>query len=160
MRTFKYLYLKLFRTNDTPQRTACGFGIGIFLGIMPGLGPLAGLIAASLFRVNKAAAVVGALLTNTWTSLLTAILSIKIGAGIMHLNWQELYSQWRNLLSDFHWRSLLQSSFLEILIPVLVGYLVIAAIFGLTAYLIIFLILSAKKAAKKVKTKASSGKTE
>lgn len=83
LRTFKYLYLKLFRTNDTPQRIAFGLGIGVFLGIMPGAGPLAALIAATFLRANRAAAIAGAFLTNTWTSFLIFILSVKVGAGII-----------------------------------------------------------------------------
>ncbi|MCX5707716.1 MAG: DUF2062 domain-containing protein [Candidatus Omnitrophica bacterium] len=147
-RTLKYLYLKLFRTHDTPQRIALGLGIGVFLGILPGAGPIAALIGASIFRANRAAAVAGALLTNTWTSLLTIVLSIKVGAGIMHLNWHDLYNQWQILLKDFHWKSLLQLSFLKIVFPVLVGYLIISAILGITTYLISLLILQLRKSKK------------
>jgi uncharacterized protein (DUF2062 family) len=32
-RFFKFLYLKLFRINDSPQRIALGFGAGAFMGI-------------------------------------------------------------------------------------------------------------------------------
>jgi uncharacterized protein (DUF2062 family) len=144
LRTFKYLYLKLFRTNDTPQRIALGLGIGVFLGVLPGAGPLAALIGATIFRANRAAAVIGALLTNTWTSILTIILSIKVGAVIMNLNWHDLYNQWQVLLKDFHWKSLLQLSFLKIFFPVLIGYLLISAALGLTVYLLSLLILKTK----------------
>jgi len=148
LRTFKYLYLKLFRTHDTPQRIAFGLGIGVFLGILPGVGPLAGFIAATLLRANKAAAVLGALLTNTWTSLLTIVLAIKIGAAIKGLNWHDLFNQWQILLKDFHWKYLFRSTFLEILLPVLIGYLVIAFILGLSVYLISLLILRGRKKLK------------
>ncbi|MFH1397166.1 MAG: DUF2062 domain-containing protein [Candidatus Omnitrophota bacterium] len=136
--------MKIFRTNDTPQRIACGLGIGVFLGIMPGLGALAALIIASLLRVNKAAAILGALLTNTWTSLLTIFLSIKIGAVIMSLNWRDLYNQWYFLIKNFHWKALFQPTFLKIIFPVLIGYLVIAIVLGLVAHLITILILFLK----------------
>ena len=149
LRTFKYLYLKLFRTNDTPQRIAFGLGIGVFLGILPGTGPLAALIAASFLRANRAAAVSGALLTNTWTSLLTIVLSIKIGAAIMNLEWHDLYNQWQILLKNFHWKSLLQLSFLKIVLPVLIGYLLISAILGLATYLVSLLILQLRKSENK-----------
>jgi uncharacterized protein (DUF2062 family) len=149
-RTLKYLYLKLFRTNDTPQRIALGLGIGVFLGILPGAGPLASLIAATLLRANKAAAVLGALLTNTWTSLLTIVLAIKIGAAIKGLYWHDLYNQWQILLKDFHWKYLFRSSFLEILMPVLIGYLVISFVFGLLVYLSSLLILRGRKKLKKI----------
>jgi uncharacterized protein (DUF2062 family) len=153
VRPLKYLYLKLFRTNDTPQKIALGLGIGVFLGILPGAGPLAAFIGASIFRVNRAAAVAGALLTNTWTSLLTIVLSIKVGAGIMRLNWHDLYNQWQILLKDFHWNSLWQLSFLKIVFPVLVGYLVISATLGIATYLLSLLILLLNRS--KIKTRGS-----
>ena len=153
LRTLKFLYLKLFRANDTPQRIAFGLGIGVFLGILPGTGPLAALIAATLLRANRASAVLGALLTNTWTSLITIILSIKIGAAIMSLSWKDLYSQWQILLKDFHWKSLFQLSFLKIIFPVLIGYLVIASVLGLAAYLTSLLILQERKKAGRTSKK-------
>jgi uncharacterized protein (DUF2062 family) len=153
LRSLKLLYLKLFRTNDSPQRIAIGLGVGVFLGILPGTGPLAALIAATFLRVNKVSAVLGALLTNTWTSLLTIILSIKVGASIMHLNWHDLYTQWQMLIKNFHWRSLFELSFLEILIPVLTGYLVISATLGLIAYFVSLTILQRRKSASKNKSK-------
>jgi uncharacterized protein (DUF2062 family) len=145
LRALKYLYLKLFRTNDTPQRIALGLGIGVFLGVLPGAGPLAALIGATIFRANRAAAVIGALFTNTWTSILTIILSIKVGAVIMHLNWHDLYNQWQVLLKNFHWNSLLQLSFLKIFFPVFIGYLLVSAGLGLTTYLISLLLLHLRK---------------
>ena len=155
LRTLKFLYLKLFRTNDTPQRIAFGLGIGVFLGILPGTGPLAALIAATLLRANRASAVLGALLTNTWTSLITIILSIKIGAAIMSLNWRSLYHQWYCLIKDFHWKSLLQLSFLKIVFPVLIGYLVIASVLGITTYFTSLLILKGRKNENKNRTNIS-----
>ena len=145
VRTFKFFYLKLFRTNDSPQRIACGLGIGVFIGILPGAGPFAALITAMLLRVNRAAAVLGALITNTWTSLITFYLAIKLGAWATSLNWKDLYSQWQIIIKNFHWKSLLKLSFLKILLPVLIGYLFIAFILGLLAYFICLMILRGKK---------------
>jgi len=144
-RTLRFLYLKLFRVNDTPQRIACGLGLGVFLGILPGTGPFAALLAAILFRVNRAAAVLGALFTNTWTSLITFLLAIKIGAAIMSLNFEDLHAQWQILFKNFHWQTLFKLSFLKIVLPVLIGYLIIAAILGLIVYSVCLLILTAKK---------------
>lgn len=146
-RTLKFFYLKLFRTNDTPQRIACGLGTGVFIGILPGAGPFAALIISMLLRVNRAAAVLGALITNTWTSLITFYLAIKIGAAVMSLDWKNLYSQWQILIKDFHWKFLFRLSFLKIALPVLIGYLFIAFILGLLAYFICLIILRGGKRA-------------
>ena len=68
-RLTRFVYAKLFAINDTPQKVAIGVGIGVFLGVFPGLGPLAALFMAFLFRVNRAGALLGSALTNTWISI-------------------------------------------------------------------------------------------
>jgi uncharacterized protein len=148
IRFLKFIYLKMFRINDTPHRVSLGFGLGVFVGILPGTGPLVALILAAVFRINKAAALLGSILTNTWLSFLTIVLSIKIGAGIMHLEWQDLHHQWQILLKDFHWKCLLQYSSLKIVLPVLLGYLVISVTLGCATYLVSLIILQLRKSKK------------
>jgi len=144
-RLLKLLYLGLFRSNDSPQKIALGLGLGVFLGIIPGTGPIAALVCAAFLRLNKAAALLGALLTNTWTSLIAIVLSIKIGAYILGLSWKTLYFQWQLLIDDFHWKLLFKVSFLKILLPVLLGYFVVAFVLGAVLYLLFLVILSWKK---------------
>jgi uncharacterized protein len=134
MRFLKSLYLRIFRINDSPQRVAIGFGLGAFMGILPGTGPLAALILAALFRVNKAAAFLGGLLTNTWLSLLTIALSIKVGAGIMGLDSREVLNTWKAVLKDFHWKQVLETRILNMILPVLTGYLIVALCLGVITY--------------------------
>jgi uncharacterized protein (DUF2062 family) len=141
LRFLKIIYIKLFRINDTPQRVAIGFGIGVFCGIVPGMGPLASLFLAMLLRVNRASALLGSLLTNTWLSIVTFFLSIKTGAVIMNVNWQDSYNNWLLFLKDFRWLNLIKLSVLKIILPVIVGYLAVAFCTGLLAYLIILVIL-------------------
>jgi uncharacterized protein len=148
IRFFKAIYLRIFRINDTPQRVALGFGLGVFVGLMPGMGPLIALILAALFKVNKAAALLGSILTNTWLSFLTILLSIKIGARIMGLEWRQVYHTWQQLLRHFHWNQLLNISILQTLLPVLTGYLILSFCLALVVYsgaLIILLILKRRR---------------
>jgi uncharacterized protein (DUF2062 family) len=142
---FKLIYVKLVKINDTPQKIAAGFGLGVFLGILPGTGPIAALLAASFLRINRAAAVTGSLLTNTWLSILTIPLSMKIGSAIMQLSWQKVYNDWRIFLKDFHWTGLFRLSSLEIILPVLLGYLVLGFILGLAAFFIILAIIKKRR---------------
>lgn len=142
---FKQIYIKLFRINDTPQKIALGFGIGVFLGIIPGTGPIAALVVASFLRINRAAAILGSLFTNTWISILTILLSIKLGSAIMRLSWQEVYNGWLILLNDFHWVDLFKLSILKIILSVLIGYFVVAFCLGFLVYFIFFLILTSIK---------------
>jgi hypothetical protein len=135
-RFFKFIYLKLFRINDTPQRIALGFGLGVFLGMLPGTGPIAALCCALLFRLNRIAALLGSVLTNTWISFVTFVPAIKIGSTVMSLDWQKVYQDWSLSFKDFHWANLFKLGALEIALPVLVGFLIISLISGLLAYIV------------------------
>jgi uncharacterized protein (DUF2062 family) len=147
LRFLKALYLRLFRIHDSPQKVAIGFGLGAFMGILPGTGPLAALILAALFRVNKAAAFLGGLLTNTWLSLLTIALSIKIGASIMGLDSTEVYNTWKTVLKDFHWKQVLETRILSLILPILTGYLIVAFCLGVITYLgaLVFLTIQRRR---------------
>ena len=145
----KVLYLRIIRMNDSPQRIAIGFGLGAFMGIIPGTGPLAALVLAAALRVNKAAAFLGGLLTNTWISFLAIIFSIKVGSALLHLNWQQVYADWQAVLKNFHWIHLLDTSILKIILPVLVGYFIIALGFGILTYLVVLAAITLFKKEKK-----------
>ena len=80
--SFKSIYDKLVGIKDSPQKIALGFGLGVFCGILPGTGPMASVVLAFVFRVNKVAALAGSLLTNTWLSLVTFVLAVKIGSMV------------------------------------------------------------------------------
>jgi len=136
LRFLKLIYLKLFRIHDTPQKIALGVGIGVFLGIIPGTGPIAAVFMAFLLRANRAAALLGSLLTNTWLSIVTFLLSIKIGSGIMRLNWQDVQRNWVQFLKGFKVITLFKLDTLKIILPMIIGYLVIGFCLGLIAYLV------------------------
>jgi len=138
---FDLLYVKLFLINDTRQRVAAGLGLGVFSGIFPGTGPIAALFLASCLRANRASALLGSLLTNTWLSIVTFLLSIKVGSVIMRVNWQEAQRAWFVFLKDFRWINLVQISALKIIFPALLGYLVIASCLGLLSYLVALIII-------------------
>lgn len=141
LRFFKAVYLKLFRVNDTPQKVALGLGIGVFTGIVPGMGPLAALFLALLFKVNRASALLGSLLTNTWLSLVTFILSVKIGSFVMQLRWHDVYDSWILFFKNFRFLDLFKISILKIMLPVFIGYCLVALFCSLVAYLITLLLL-------------------
>ncbi len=132
----RVLFEKLFLVNDSPQKIALGFGLGVFTGIFPGTGPLAAVFLALFFKANRATALFGSILTNTWISVITLLLAIKAGAFIFGIQWQDLYETWKLILSRLDWKLLLESSVIKIILPVAVGYTLIAFIFGLAAYLL------------------------
>ncbi len=142
LRFLRLAYLKLFRIHDTPQKIALGMGVGVFLGIIPGTGPIAAIFMAFLLRINRAAALLGSLLTNTWLSILTFFLSIKIGATIIGINWQTVYANWVQLLKDFRFVNLFKITTLQIALPIIIGYFVISFCLGIIAYLATLIIIT------------------
>jgi len=145
LEALKKLYIKIFRIHDTPQKIALGLGLGVFTGLVPTIGPLTALFLAFIFRANRASALLGSLLTNTWLSLLTLLLSIKVGSVIMRVEWLEVYKNWGLVLKDFHWAHLFKLSIFKIILPVIVGYLAIALCLGLLTYLAALIILNLRK---------------
>ncbi|MFA5362092.1 MAG: DUF2062 domain-containing protein [Candidatus Omnitrophota bacterium] len=139
------VFLKFIRLNDSPQRISLGFGLGVFLGILPGTGPVAALILAALFRVNRAAALLGSLLTNTWLSIATIVLSIKLGSVIMNKNWVDVYAQWQLFLSQFQWRNIREAAFLQTAASVALGYLLIGFLCAAGSYLLLLIAFTLRK---------------
>jgi len=138
---FRLLYQKLFNINDTPQRIALGAGLGVFTGIIPGTGPVAALFLAFFFRVNRVSALLGSLMTNTWLSLVTFFLSIKIGSAIYGMDWQDVYNNWILFFKDFRWMRLFKLSIFKIILPVMLGYFIVAFCLGFLVYLTTLIVL-------------------
>ncbi|HNW40058.1 MAG TPA: DUF2062 domain-containing protein [Candidatus Omnitrophota bacterium] len=136
-----FLFSKLFKINDSPEKIALGVGLGVFAGLIPGTGPAAALFLAFIFRANRAAALFGGLLTNTWLSIVTFILAIKVGSVILKMNWKIVQEQAQELLRNFGWAALFKLSFLQVLLPVILGYLIIGLILGAFSYSLTWLII-------------------
>ena len=135
-RSAEFIYRKLFLINDTPNKISLGFGLGVFTGIVPGTGPIAALFLAMLLRANRAAAVIGSALTNTWLSFVTFIAAAKIGSVILRINWSDIQADWSAFITKFSWKLLFKFSAIKLIFPVLLGYFIIALACGLAAYLV------------------------
>lgn len=146
---FISLYEKLFKINDTPQKIALGFGLGVFSGILPGTGPVAALFLAFILRVNRASAFIGCLLTNTWLSFVTFLLAIKTGSAILNISWQQVRQNWNSLFRQFSWPNLFKISVLKVIFPVILGYLIIGICLGVFTYLITLVIIIKAKQRRK-----------
>lgn len=133
-RFLRFLYLKLIKINDSPHKVAAGFAMGVFVGIMPFAGPFIALLLAFLLRVNRASALIGSFITNTWISIVLFFAAVKIGSFLFAIDGELLRLRWAALVKDFHVASLLKASVVEIILPVLAGYLAIAACLGFAAY--------------------------
>jgi uncharacterized protein (DUF2062 family) len=132
---FRSIYSKIFKINDTPQKIAIGFGVGVFLGVMPGVGPIAALFFSTLLRVNKASALLGSILTNTWLSIPVFFMAVSVGSLVAGIGYRDISGSWSVFLKDFSIAKLFQLSVYEMVFPVIIGYAVVALCIGVTAYL-------------------------
>lgn len=135
------IFSKLFKINDSPVKISLGIGLGVFAGLLPGTGPAAALFLAWVFKANRGAALLGGFLTNTWLSVVTFILAIKVGSVILRANWQSVQEQFQGLFKDFSWKVFFKFSFLEVLLPVVLGYLVIGLALGILSYFLSLLVI-------------------
>jgi uncharacterized protein (DUF2062 family) len=135
------LLKKLLRIEDTPERTALAFSIGIFLGFSPflGLHTLTGLAIAFLFKLNRVAILLGVWSNTPWWLVPYYTLATWLGMWVVRFRidsatlegmfqlgkekgfltsefWMQIASQW-GLLGSF-----------------LTGSLILALLFSLTAY--------------------------
>lgn len=140
-RSARLVYLKLFRINDSPLKIALGFGLGVFLGIMPGAGPIAALVLAFLLRVNRASALLASILFNTWLSFLILILAVKAGSLVMRKNYRDIYAKWTAIFQDFSWGKLFDTSVYDVFLPIGIGYLLISLFFAGISSTIIFMLV-------------------
>ena len=141
----KHVFSEILRINDSSQKIALGFGLGVLSGIFPGTGPLVAVFLSLIFRANYFSALLGSVLTNTWLSVVTFLLAIKVGAAIMGVNWLDARKEWSYFLHHFQWANLLKLSVLKLILPVFLGYLVIACVAGSFSYLIVLSILRLKE---------------
>ena len=138
---FKWLYIKLAKINDTPQKIALGFGLGVFLGIIPFAGPIAALVLSSFLKINRASALLGSLLTNTWISIVTFMLAVKVGSAVTGADRQSISSSWTELMTHFHWGNLFELAVLKIAFPVMAGYFIVSLALALSAYVVMFVVI-------------------
>ncbi len=141
MKPYKDLIRKLLHIEDTPERTALAYSIGIFLGFSPFLGfhTLGGIAVAFLFGLNRFAVLLGvwsnapwwiipyyvaATYTGMWVTgfrierkALEEIFRLGVEKGLFEPDfWGCLTSQWGFLLSFT------------------IGSLVLATLLGLAIY--------------------------
>ena len=130
---------KLLHVEDTPERTALAYSIGIFLGFSPflGLHTLVGLAIAFLFGLNRPAILLGIWTNSPWWivpfymvatrvgmwvtgfwidwAILKQIFQSGVDHGFMNLNfWNGVTSQ-RGLFLSFGIGSLILCTFLSLI---------------------------------------------
>ena len=145
MNKLKLFLKKFFLIHDTPHKIAAGASLGIFLGIVPGEGVLATLILASIFRFNRLSATAGVLAFNMWATVLMLPFSAGVGAYIFKTNPQELINNFNltyHLGLKYFFSKII---FLELVLPLIIGFIIVAGAISLAFYFLIYFLLKYKK---------------
>lgn len=136
----------LMHVEDSPQRIALAFGVGVFIAFFPLLGvhtALALLIGVS-FRLSRVALLTGAWINNPWTlgplymtgTLLGCLLFGVPPQGLARIDWSlrgaAFYTALRVTLEPYLW-------------PFLVGNLLAGLLAGSLAYLLLRLALERRR---------------
>ena len=88
--SYKNLFNTLLSLNDSKEKIALSFAVGVFISITPSLGfhTILAIVLSFLFKLNKAATIIGTLFNNPWTTLPIYYIDYKIGAFITGCNKQ------------------------------------------------------------------------
>ncbi|PIP27981.1 MAG: hypothetical protein COX29_03720 [Candidatus Moranbacteria bacterium CG23_combo_of_CG06-09_8_20_14_all_35_22] len=144
MHKLKTFFKKFFLIDDTPHKVAAGAALGIFLGIIPG-GILTAIVIAWIIRVNRLSAVAGVLATNFWTSILIMPFAVKLGSWIFGVEMQELIVNFNQTYPLAFKQFFSETIILKLLLPLSVGFIIIAGAISLVFYFLIYFLLKYKK---------------
>lgn len=136
-RAIKLRYLQLLRIKDTPSRVALGLAIGVAAGCLPCMGvqSLIALPLAFLMRANKISSLIGVWWTNPVTFIPIYYTEYVIGtifSSYSTLSYADFYAKTVQLknLED------VTNLGFEILTPMTLGSLVVAAVLGPLTFLV------------------------
>ncbi len=141
---------RLLNLNDTPQRIALAFAIGVFLAFTPllGLHTFLGLTLAFLFGLNRVAVLIGLFVNNPWTLLPIYGAAVYVGgllvgfpaaSALPDFGWQQVWhaSFWLRLVRD--WR---------VLKPLVLGSVVLSLAASVLSYMLALVLIQKRKARK------------
>jgi uncharacterized protein (DUF2062 family) len=137
----------LLHLEDTPHRTAVAFGIGLWLAFFPILGIHTGLalLIAFLFRLNRAALLVGVYFSNPWTVAPLYIAGTMLGCAVLGVPTEGLEAiDWDWHGAEFY--RALAASLRPYLWPFVVGNTVLGVLAGLIGYVVLRLVLERRRA--------------
>jgi len=141
----KLLFKKAVLANDSPEKLARGFAIGVFWGVMPtfGFAALFSLPTAVLLKANRLTAILGTLISNPFTSPFFMLWGTYIGNFIL-----------KTAPITFSWKILNASSLLRISKSLFLGTFVLAGTMAILSYGFLLLIIPlAKKISSREKSK-------
>jgi len=134
----KNFFKQFVGIDDTPHKIAAGAATGIFLGVLPGPGVTASIVFASILRINRLAAIAGAVATNHWTTIFMFPLAAAVGCfalGGSKANIVEQFNQAYGLGFKFLFS---QNILFDIVLPLTVGFVAVSGAIALICYFLTF----------------------
>jgi len=138
LETLRAKTLEVLHLQETPQRTALAFAIGVFIAFSPtyGFHTLSALFCAWAFRLNFAALLLGNFINNPWTTV--PILGGTMWTGFLILGMPHTPNfSWDNLTADT-----LYETVLPYIWPFAVGACTLSVIGALLSYPLAFILVS------------------
>ncbi len=141
MTSIKDLVKKLLHIEDSPERTALAYSIGIFLGFSPflGLHTLLGLAFAFLFGFNRVALLLGVWTNSPWWLVPFYMMATWVGMGVtgFRMEWSTLKEVFqlgmdRGFMSSIFWGSVTSQG--GLLMSFLIGSLILCSLLSVVAY--------------------------
>lgn len=155
---FRSLGLKLLELHGSANSLAGGVAIGIFVGFTPffGLKTLICLGVAYILRCNPIAAVITVTLHDVCTPLWPVILEIEYQIGSWILNLLNIAPNMTGAKS-FQFSDLMEwKTFLDIVLPMLLGSLFLSAPSALISYLVTYRIFKRREVRRAALVEAES----
>jgi uncharacterized protein (DUF2062 family) len=140
---------RLLALDDTPERIAFAFALGVWLAFSPlvGLHTFLGLAIAFIFGLNRAALLVGVFINNPWT--LVPIYGTAGYLGGLLMGYPALESMpeigWGQLLTTDFWSQLGQQW--PVLMPLVLGSALLATVAAVLSYLLALYFVRQRKSA-------------
>jgi len=133
---------QLLHLEDSPERTALAFSIGVFFSFSPfiGLHTVMGLATAFLFKFNRLALLIGVYVNSPWTLAPAASLGTALGFHILGLENKFAETSWDAMLKRSFWKEMF-SDVEHLLLPFFVGNLILSVAAGMIAYVVLRWIL-------------------
>ncbi|OGV52911.1 MAG: hypothetical protein A2X49_09945 [Lentisphaerae bacterium GWF2_52_8] len=139
--SFWYFYSKLVRHHGSPDYLARGLAAGVFIGLLIPMGfqLLIAIPMAFLVRGSKILAGLGTMITNPWSVTFIYPFQCWIGSILMGnpLVFRELNSDFKDLIKAPSWAALFDLGD-DILIPFFVGGALLAVIFAVLSYFMVY----------------------
>jgi uncharacterized protein len=131
-----YYLRRLLALDDTPERIALAFAVGVFLAFSPllGLHTVLGVAVSLLFGLNRVAVLLGVFVNNPWTLVPIYAAATYVGGAVV--GYPEAPSLphfgWRQLSSAAYWVQLMRQW--RVLVPTVLGSSILAVLLALLSY--------------------------